>query len=139
MTNNLWGKVDLARLNAFGENYRGNRGQAELARDIAIATGELRVNMQRFPDVFVRGGMKTRGWTKVMIDWRRYLYLDQLGRSRGFWDAYRGEDGYDAFTKTYFGGYSQCAWQAVTVLLSKEDFTELGWGRVKRGKIKMVR
>ena len=145
LTSALWGTADVRDLNGIKGRYLGNVGQAALARDIAIVTGRLDVNLQKFTNLIVpketkkgerKAEVRARGWSMIGIDWRRYLYFAGLGIIDGYWDPWVNVTGYDAFSTRYFQGDSLKTYLVATSLLNKDQFARLDWGKQKHTNVK---
>ncbi|MEW6114274.1 MAG: hypothetical protein AB1664_19220, partial [Thermodesulfobacteriota bacterium] len=139
----LWGEIDLMRLNRGLLAYQSGGGLADLARDLALATGRFQMDIRKLPkDVAVKAGkkhaelMRDQGWKGIFIDWRRAQYLVQIMSSSSFERMYAGAAGYDRFAEEFFLGDSGNAYKIASALLSRESFAALGWGKAKLINVK---
>ncbi len=145
LTSPLWGTADVRNLNGIKGRYLGNVGQSALARDLAIITGRLDINIAKFTNLIVpketkkgerKAEVRVRRWSMIGIDWRRYLYFAGLGIIEAYWVPWINVAGYDAFSTRYFHGDSPKAWKVASALLSKDDFARLAWGKMKFTNVK---
>ncbi len=141
----LWGDADLSRLNRGVDAYRGPFGLAELGRDIALATGTLKLYVRGLPPDIARikgerakAVMDAQGWKSLVVDWRRIHYMARVLSQADFARVYSGEVGYENFAGEYFEGDMERAYQVAAALLSPSEFAALGWGKVKQINVEMV-
>ncbi|MFA5811004.1 MAG: hypothetical protein WC956_01575, partial [bacterium] len=140
----LWGEIDLSRLNGGIAAYREQRGFAELARDLALASDrfELSAQILHLTLSAMHGNqkpttlLKEMEWKTSAIDWRRAIYFMRLFDDSAFRTSYAGEAGYDRFAQKYFRGNPQKAYKVASALLSKDELAALQWGKAKRTNVR---
>jgi len=137
LNSDLWGAIDLSRLNEFESHYSGNLGQVELFRDLAIVLNRPRLGIdgskknwgkrQEGKEVYAN-----QGWNNIPIRWQEYLWL----KKQVDWSRYHGDAGYDGFATDFFQGNSQKAYRVASSLLSADEFAALAWGKQKHTPVK---
>lgn len=132
LRSSLWGVGDLAKLNRFQDHYRGNQGQVEMFRDLAIALDRPRlglINSRRSwgdkdaaKRIFV-----DMGWNRIHVRWQEYFWY----RDHVAWEGYRGREGYERLSWEKFDGDPTLAFRVASAVLEKHAFRSLGWGGIQ--------
>lgn len=132
LRSSLWGVADLARLNRFQDHYRGNQGQVEMFRDLAIALNRPRLGLINSRKSWGEKDAAKRifvdmGWNRIHVRWQEYFWY----REHVAWEQYRGREGYDRLSWEKFDGDPTIAFRVASAVLDKYSFRSLRWGGIQ--------